>query len=200
MVDGAQWPRQFTNNSLFIHRLLKQLSFTPGMKKLLLSLFLAFQASALLQAAPTLYHPEGWTLGTEFPGEPEPSKNRIPVPGGEIIEFRAGFQRGDEIFIVIRVQFPSPIPPERYEAGYEGGKAMMQQSTPRMIKTEEKIKIGGQEGRRYVLESKDGLRLTDHRAVIIGNEAYQFIYERPANQKPSAAGEAFFSKIAKKDG
>jgi hypothetical protein len=36
--------------------------------------------------------------------------------------------------------------------------------------------------------------------VIVGSEAYQFIYERFTKDRASAASEAFFSKIAEKNG
>jgi len=169
------------------------------MKMPFLICLLVLAIARSVHAEPNFYQPVGWALGTELPAQPQDvSEHKTAVPGGEILESRAGVQKNEEIFIVLRARFPIPLPPERLDAAYDGGKAAMQQGNPRTILNEEKIKISGYEGRRYVIESKDGLRVTDHRTVIIGNESFTFIYERPAKLVPSAAADAFFSKIARK--
>ena len=76
----------------------------------------------------------------------------------------------------------------------------MQQQNPRVLKSEEKITICGHEGRRYVLESKDGQRVTEQRVVIIGNEPFGFVSERPTSNSVSAAAKTFFSPITPKKG
>jgi hypothetical protein len=169
------------------------------MKTSFLICLLVLAIARSLHAEPKFYQPTDWALGTELPAQPQDvSEHKTPVPGGEIVESRAGVQNNEEIFVVLRACFPIPLPLERLDAAYEGGKAAMQQGNPRTILNEEKIKISGYEGRRYVLETKDGLRVTDHRTVIIGNESFTFIYERPTKQVSSTAADAFFSKIARK--
>ena len=167
------------------------------MKKLLSTSVLVLMLASSLFAEPTWYQPPGWKLGTTIPAQPEDvSENKIPVPQGEIVESRMGVRQGDDIFIIDRVHFPSPIPPGNLDAAYQGGIESMQRGKPQDILNEEKISIGGHEGRRWTLRSKEGLRETELHAVIIGDEAYEFIYERPAKQTSSAAADAFFSKIA----
>lgn len=88
-----------------------------------------------------------------------------------------------------------PIPPERRNAGYEGGKRGMFRASPGTTVKEEVIMIGGHEGRLYLVERGGGERLTDHRFVIVGNEVYQFMYDRHAKNEPSAASVIFFTNI-----
>lgn len=152
-----------------------------------------------LHAEPAFYHPEGWTLGTEFPSKPKASEKRTKVPQGEVIELRAYFEKDGEVYAVERVLYPVLLPPERRDAGYEGGKRGMLRMNPGVIRAEERVSICGHEGRRYLVERKNGTRLTDHRVVIVGNEVYQFIYERFTKDIASPASEAFFSQITEKE-
>ncbi|HEY8994794.1 MAG TPA: hypothetical protein VIM71_09045 [Lacunisphaera sp.] len=166
------------------------------MKRLFLLPFLV----VALHAQPAFYQPDGWALGTEFPGTPKASEKRGKMPQGELVELRAYFEKGGEVYAVERVLYPIPLPPEKHDVGYEGGKRGMLRANPGVIKSEEKISICGYEGRRYLVERKNGARLTDHRVVIVGNEVYQFAYERFTKDEASPASEAFFSKIAEKKG
>jgi hypothetical protein len=164
------------------------------MKHLLLLPFLA----VALHAHATFHQPAGWALGTEFPSPPKTSEKRTKAPQGDVVELRAMHEVKGEVFAVERVLYPIPIPTDRFEAAYEGGKRGMLRASPGVLKSEEKITIAGHEGRRYLVERQDGARLTEHRVVIVGNEVYQFIYERFAKDAASPAAEAFFSKIAEK--
>jgi hypothetical protein len=148
-----------------------------------------------LHAQPALYQPAGWTLGTEFPSAPKTSEKRGKVPQGEVVELRAHFEKNGEVYAVERVLYPIPLPLERRDAAYEGGKRGMLRANPGVIRSEEKILICGYEGRRYLVERKRGTRLTDHRVVIVGNELYQFIYERFTKNEASPNADIFFSKI-----
>ena len=147
-----------------------------------------------------MYQPAGWALGTKLPNQPEVSEHKIPVPDGEIVELRASVQQNDELYFVERTLFPIQLAPERHDAIYAGGRDYMQQQNPRVLKSEEKIMICGHEGRRYVLESKDGQRVIEQRTVIIGNELFGFVYEHPASHPPSAAAKTFFSAITPQKG
>ena len=74
----------------------------------------------------------------------------------------------------------------------------MLRTNPRTLKSQEKILICGHDGRRYLIESKDGTRLTDHRVVFIGNKLFVFAYERPTKAAIAPAADTFFAKIAAK--
>jgi hypothetical protein len=182
-------------------RAVGELGVSLKMKKLLLiPILMLFLARSLL-ADPTWFQPQGWTLGTELPAQPQDvSEHKTPVPDGEILESRVGVKQDDDIFVIVRSHFPNPLAPERIDAAYDGGMASMQRGNPRTILSEEKILIGGHEGRRYVLISKDELRVTHHLTIIIGDEAFTFIHEQQAKQAFSAAAAAFFSKINFKKG
>ena len=172
---------------------------SPIMKSTLLVIFLAVFA-ATLRAEPTLYQPEGWALGTKFPAQPAVSEHKTSVPDGEIVELRASVVQDDELYFVERTLLPIQLAPERHDAIYAGGRDYMQQQNPRVLKSEEKITVCGHEGRRYVLESKDGQHVTEQRTVIIGNELFGFVYERPTSHPVSAAANTFFSAITSKKG
>ena len=167
------------------------------MKPTILIVFLTLFV-IVIHAEPILYQPSGWALGTKFPAQPEISEHKTPVPDGEITELRASVRQKDELYFVERTLFPIQLAPERQAAIYAGGRDYMQQQNPRMLKSEEKIMICGHEGRRYVLESKDGQQVTEQCNVIIGNELYGFVYERLANHPASAAAKTFFSPVASK--
>lgn len=162
------------------------------MKTFLLFSFLAIA----LHAEPTFHRPAGWALGTEFPGKPTISSDKTKTPKGDVVELRAHFEQHGEVYGIERVIYPIPIPADKRDAGYDGGKRGMLQKRPGTIIAEDKILICGHEGRRYLVEYNDGARLMDHRVVIVGNEVYQFMYERFKNKGDSAAAETFFSKIA----
>jgi hypothetical protein len=133
-----------------------------------------------------------------LPAKPDTSERKFGSPGQEVLDARAGVVQGEETYVIERGLLSIQPAPDKYDAIFDSGKAFMQQKNPRLLKSEEKIKICGYEGRRYVLESMDGTRVTDHRVVIVGSEIFEFAYERPANQPPSAAAEAFFSRIVRR--
>jgi hypothetical protein len=164
------------------------------MKKVLLLPLIAIA----LHAEPIFFRPDGWTLGTEFPEPPTVSERTTTTPKGDVVELRAMHEKDGEVFSIERVLYPIPIPAEKRDAGYEGGKRGMLRASPGVLKSEEKIVVCGHEGRRYLVERKDGTRLTEHYVIIVGNEVYQFIHECFAKDSDSPEAKAFFSKIDEK--
>ncbi|WP_395741287.1 hypothetical protein [Prosthecobacter sp.] len=165
------------------------------MKRLLLIPLLTLT----LHADPTEHHPADWELGTIFPAQPWLGKKEtVTAEGNKIVESRATLEQNGESYLAECVVMPgTPLGPQRdhaYNAGFTG----MQKANPRTLKSEEKILIGGHDGRRYVLESKDGTRITDHRVVFVGNKLFVFAYERPASVPVPPEADTFFAKITGK--
>lgn len=154
-----------------------------------------------LQAQPVFVQPKGWMLGTEFPAKPnkEEEEKRTKTPKGDMVENQVAYEKDGEVFGFQRTRYPLQIPKDRLAAAYDGGKRGMLRARPGNILSEETITISGYEARRYIVDSNEGTRLRDHRVVIIGDEVYQFVYERFKDAKDSPTAKAFFEKIRKRD-
>jgi hypothetical protein len=166
------------------------------MKLLLLILPLL---SLTLHAEPTMHHPADWELGTLFPDQPVTSEKETTTPQGhKIVEARAAVEQNGELYLAECVVLPGAPFGQQRDISYNAGFQAMQRANLRTLKSEEKILICGHDGRRYVLETKDGMRVTDHRVVFVGNKLFVFAYERPASAATPAAADTFFAKITEK--
>ncbi|WP_395750747.1 hypothetical protein [Prosthecobacter sp.] len=165
------------------------------MKRLLLIPLL----SLTLHADPTVHHPADWELGTTFPDQPQLSeKESLMADGRKLVESRAILEQNDESYLMECVMLPwAPVGPQRATA-YDAGLAAMLRTNPRTLRSQEKILICGHDGRRYLIESKDGTRITDHRVVFIGSKLFVFACERPSKAANSPAADTFFAKITGK--
>lgn len=147
-------------------------------------------AAATLHAAP-FNTPDDWTLGVEFPSQPKISPKQ---PAGEVLQTTAICDSGSSAFIAIRTEYSSDIPTANIAAMYDRGRDAMLKAMSADLVSEEKIVIGGHEGRRYVLEAKNGTRRAESRVVLIGNELYQFMFATKAALDARVA-VTFFSTI-----
>lgn len=154
--------------------------------RILLLLF----AVGSLHAAP-FTTPDGWLLSTEFPSEPKVSPART---AGDVVQTTAICDGGSSAFIVIRAEYPAEIPKENIGSVYDAGRDAMLKSMSADLVREEKITIGGYEGRHYVVEAKSRTRRAESKVVIIGSELYQVMFATKEALGTKAA-VIFFSKI-----
>ena len=155
--------------------------------------------TAALVAQTTVVHPNGWVLGTEFPAPPLESTKRMSSTRGEVVDTSFVHEiAGKEGFALSRARHPGGFPADRLDEIYDGAKEGMLRARPGILISEERIMIGGHEGRRYLVARDDGRRRSDHRLVIIGSELNQFMYERFADEKDSPEATRFFARLAKK--
>jgi hypothetical protein len=114
---------------------------------------------------------------------------------GEQVWTRAECKAETGSFAVERTLRSPSIPLPKVDASYEHSKALLLNHLSGVLKNEEKIVLGGREGRRWIIEDKD-TRIIEFRVVSIDREIY--IFTCKPHTGDGAAADAFFSTIRKK--
>lgn len=165
------------------------------MKKLL-PLLVASMLATLVRAEPLFIKPEGWALGTVFPGEPKQSESREPKPEGDIVQSQLTYESGSVAYGVTRIHHPVPIPKGRIPAAYDGARNGMLRTMGGTLISEKQIEILGREARRYIISVKDDAYTCELRLLIIGDALYLFMHLRPREELSPAEAAAFFDNIS----
>jgi hypothetical protein len=127
---------------------------------------------AVLHAA-SFKTPDDWAFGIEFPFQPKISTKRPP---GEVLQTTAACDARSSAFIARRDEYFGDIPKQNIVAVYDGSRDMLLKAMSANLLSEEKVTIGGYEGRRYVIESNDRTKRGECRIFLVGNELYQFMF------------------------
>ncbi|HET7537829.1 MAG TPA: hypothetical protein VFJ90_15325 [Candidatus Didemnitutus sp.] len=155
-----------------------------------LYLLLSLVPTLALHAAGVSFAPDGWLVGTEFPGKPQIATTR----DAGVTQTVATFDAGPSSFIAIRVQLVAEVPKDRVASTYDLGRDSMLLSMDAQLVREEKITIAGHEGRKYLIEAKSKQHRAETHVVVIGNELYSFSFAtNDALTQPVAV--TFFKKM-----
>jgi hypothetical protein len=159
---------------------------------------LFFWLIAVAHADPVLFHPEGWTLGVEFPNAPARNDKTVSTKRGDQVWTRAECKGETEILALERTLQPDAVRAEKLDLAYEHGKASLLNFLSGSLKSEEKIVIAGREGRRWIIEHQKKSRVLEFRVVSIGREFYVFTRERTIDDPAPSTSDTFFCTIREK--